>query len=467
MEKNKINKKKSNKGIKNLIISIIVLFLFVGIPFLFLNYQSRKTGMTIGQVLQRKMNRTSTTDSLPGEKLITNLIGEKIDFLVPGSIGQTFTEQPQISNIAVADLDGDGLLDVIVCDTKNNFVSWIQQYPAGVFTETILTKDLIAPAHVQIIDFDKDGDKDIMVAVLGLLFPSNDKIGSVVILENDGKCNFRKHVIIDKIARVSDERAGDLDGDGDMDLAVAQFGYDDGETRWIENLGNWSFKSHILQSLSGPINVEIVDMDNDGDLDIVSVVSQEWEEIYCFENDGKGDFQPRLLWGSTNEDFGSSGIYICDLNKDGKPDILYTNGDAFDYIPPRGRPWHGVQWLENKGNLNFEFHRICNFIGSYSARPADIDNDGDIDLFAVSAFNLWDNPDSQSFIWLENTGNMQFMKHNIANSPTHLLTLETGDFNNDGLTDFVTGGMHTFPPYDRMGRVTLWMNNGALLSGKK
>lgn len=61
---------------------------------------------------------------------------------------------------------------------------------------------------------------------------------------------------------------------------------------------------------------------------------------------------------------------------------------------------------------------------------------------------------------------MQFKKHNIANSPTHLLTLESGDFNNDGLIDFVTGGMHTFPPYDRMGRVTLWMNNGVLSGGK-
>jgi hypothetical protein len=332
----------------------------------------------------------------------------------------------------------------------------------GVYTEKILASDLIAPAHVQVIDFDKDGDKDLIVAVLGMLFPSNDKIGSVVILENDGKCNFKKHVVAEKIARVSDVRAGDLDGDGDMDLAVAQFGYDDGETRWIENLGNWNFKSHILQSLSGPINVEIVDMNNDGYRDIVSVVSQEWEEIYCFVNDGKGNFKPKLLWGSNNEDFGSSGIYICDLNQDGKPDILYTNGDAFDYIPPRGRPWHGVQWLENKGNLNFEFHRICNFIGSYSVRPADIDNDGDIDLFAVSAFNLWDSPESQSFIWLENIGNTQFKKHDIANAPTHLLTLEPGDFNNDGLTDFVTGGMHTYPPYDRMGRITLWINNGAL-----
>lgn len=462
----KEDRKKPKKGIKNFIILIIILLILIGIPILILNYQSRKSGMSMSKVIQRKMNRTSTTDSLPGGKLTTNLVGEKIDFLVPQPIGFKFTEPPQISNIAVADLDGDGLLDVIVCDARNNFVSWIRQYPAGVYTEKILATDLMAPAHVQVIDFDKDGDNDIIVACLGNLFPSNDKIGSVVILENDGKCNFKKHVIVDKIARVSDVRAGDLDGDGDMDLAVAQFGYDDGETRWIENLGNWKFKSHILQSLSGPINVEIVDMNKDSYPDIVSVVSQEWEEIYCFVNDGKGNFKPKLLWGSNNEDFGSSGIYICDLNKDGKPDILYTNGDAFDYIPPRGRPWHGVQWLENKGNLNFEFHRICNFIGAYNVRPADINNDGNIDLFAVSAFNLWDNPESQSFIWLENNGKMQFKMHNIANSPTHLLTLEYGDFNNDGLMDFVTGGMHTYPPYDRMGRITLWMNNG-LLSRKK
>ena len=109
---------------------------------------------------------------------------------------------------------------------------------------------------------------------------------------------------------------------------------------------------------------------------------------------------------------------------------------------------------------------ICNFIGSYSARPADIDGDGDLDLFAVSAFNLWDNPESQSFIWIENIGNMQFKKHDITNTPSHLLTLEPGDFNNDGLTDFVTGGMHTYPPFDRLGRITLWMNNGALKQKK-
>jgi hypothetical protein len=465
MQKDNRSARNRNKGLKNILLLAIVLFLIIGIPYLLISYQASQKGMTKSEVINRIMNRTGPKDKGSVET-VNAPVGAKIDFLNPIPVGQKFTDPPFISNVQVSDLDADGLLDIIACDCKSNSVNWIRQSPVGVYTETVIADGLNAPAHVQIIDFDKDGDKDIMVAVLGLIFPSNDKIGSVVILENDGTNHFIKHVVAEKIARVSDVRAGDLDADGDMDLAVAQFGYDDGETRWIENLGKWQFKSHILQNLSGPINVEIIDIDKDGDLDIISLVSQEWEEIYCYINDGKGNFISKLLWGSSNEDFGSSGIYICDLDKDGDDDILYTNGDAFDYIPPQGRPWHGVQWLENKGNLNFEFHRICNFMGAYNARPYDIDNDGDLDLFCVSGFNLWDKPESQSFIWLENTGKMKFVLHDIASSPTHLLTLELGDFNNDGLMDFVTGGMHAYPPFDRMGRVTLWINNGKLAPKK-
>jgi hypothetical protein len=436
------------------VVATAAIVLIVGLPLIFLQHQSSKTGKTWMQVLGKFFTRDDA-----GETFVNAAKGKKIDFLTSQPIGDKFTTPPQISNIQAVDLDNDGLLDVVGCDVLNNKIFWIRQFPAGVYTEHVLADSLRATSHIQAIDFDKDGDLDLIVSSLGMLFPSNDKIGSIIVLENDGKMNFTKHVIIDGIARASDVRAGDLNGDGLLDLVAVEFGYDDGETRWLENQGNWKFTSHILQSLSGGINCELIDIDDDGDLDIVTLISQEWEEIYLFVNNGKGEFESKLLYGSTNEDFGSSSISLVDLNKDGKIDILYTNGDAFDYIPPRPRPWHGVNWLESKGNYKFEFHRIANFGGAYGARALDVNHDGHLDIVAVSAFNLWENPSAQSIIWLENDGRMNFIPHDIANSPTHILSLSLGDFNNDGEIDIVTGGMHVYPPYNRMGRVTLWTNN--------
>jgi hypothetical protein len=445
---------------KKLLNPLLALIILVGIPVVFLAYQSKKTGKTWSQIIWKP-----TTADIESSQFSQH--GEKIDFLIPKPIGNEFTEPPMISHLQVVDLNNDGFQDVVVCDVTQNSVTLVQQDSTGGFEETILADKILAPSHVQVIDFDQDGYLDLVVSLLGMLFPNNDKIGSVVILENDGQMNFVKHVAIEKVSRASDARAGDLDGDGDMDLATIHFGYDDGETRWLENLGNWKFKNHVIQTLSGGVNCELYDFDNDGDLDIVTIVSQEWEEIYLFVNDGRGNFQARLISGISNSDFGSSGISLEDLDQDNDMDILYTNGDAFDYIPPRPRPWHGVNWLENTGNSNFTFHRIANFGGAFNARPLDIENDGDKDIFVVSTFNQWEIPKSQSFIWLENDGDMNFERHDIANSPTHILPLEMGDFNNDGQIDFVTGGMHAYPPYDRMARVLLWYNNWSETTGDR
>ena len=360
-----------------------------------------------------------------------------------------------IAYVAVADLDADGLSDILVCDAFRNLVAWVRQSPRGTFTEHTLAT-VRAPAHAEAVDIDRDGDLDVLVASLGFLHPNNARIGAVLVLENDGQQHFTVRTLVDQVARVADARAADLDGDGDLDVSVAGFGYDDGETSWLENTGGWRFTMHVLQRLSGGINALPADLDGDGRQDIVALISQEWEEIWAFVNGGNGRFTPRLLWGSTNPDFGSSWITMVDLDRDGDSDILYANGDAFEYAPPNSRPWQGVQWLENKGRFAFELHRIVSLQGATSPQAADLDGDGDLDVLLVTANNDWNDPTAASLVWLENDGTQRFTRHDVASSPTHLNTVSTGDIDGDGRPEAVTGGMHISRPYDRLGRVTLW-----------
>ena len=384
-------------------------------------------------------------------------------FFVASKIGSEIGEKqkPRIANVRAEDLDQDGLLDVIVCDVRRHAVRWIRQSPRGVFVEQPCGQMVRAPAHAEPTDIDQDGDMDLLVASLGRLYPTNDKIGSVVVLENDGRMAFVNHVIAEKIPRTSDVRGGDLDGDGDMDLAVTMFGAFDGGTGWLENTGGWRFKLHWLQHLAGPINCEIADIDKDGDLDIAVLVSQNWEEIYIFLNDGQGSFTPRVVYGATNEDYGSSHMRLVDLDRDGDLDILYTNGDSWDFDPPRPQPWHGVQWLENTGPLQFVFHRITDLGGVYAALPFDVDADDDLDIVALSMFNDWENPDAQSIVLLENDGQCRFVRHDMETRPTHIQTGDWGDFDGDGHVDFVTGGMYTFKPFGQISRLLLWRNRTA------
>ncbi len=437
---------------------LITPIILIGVPLAMLAYEVRRTGLSYGDVLARIARQSQEGEAQEVQAGFGK--AEKIDFLGPQPIGfpPRGHEKPTIAHVAIYDLDQDGLKDVLVCDVLHRRVTWIRQDPANVYTETQIGDEVAGPAHVEAYDMDFDGDLDVLVSSMGVILPNNDRIGKAIIFENDGQQNFTTHVLAQRIARVNDMRPGDLDGDGDIDIAVGQFGYDQGEIRWMENKGNWHFESHTLLNLSGTIHTPVVDLDNDGDLDIVALVSQEWEEVYAFENDGKGSFKTRLLYGVADADFGSSGIGLADLDADGDTDILWANGDAFVATDYRPVPSHGVQWLENCGGMNFVFHRLGDFPGAYDPCAADLDGDGDLDVLAVSGFNYWERPGSQSMMWWENLGEHKFVGRNLAEAPTHLITCDVADMNGDGKIDVVTGSMNLYPPFDRMGRVTLWLN---------
>ena len=377
-------------------------------------------------------------------------------------IGGPVVGLPWIAQVKAVDLDQDGDTDFVACDSKLSKVFWIRQTAPGSFEETLIAEDMKAPVHIDPVDLDQDGDLDLLVACMSFIFPNNDAIGAIIALENLGQERFRKRILLDQVARVSDVRAADLDGDGNLDLAVGQFGYDQGEIRWMKQVAPWEFESETLLRLSGTINVCIDDFNEDGTPDIAAIVSQQWEEIHLFENDGKGRFTSRVLWGSTNEDYASASLVACDLNQDNRPDLLFSNGDGFGPTPnPGPRPWHGVQWLENMGNGQFEYRRIGDLPGAYSPRAADLDDDGDLDVAAVSSFNDWSRPTAESLVWFENVNAGEFKRHTLSNTPIQLLALDVGDFTSSPGLEIASGGFHAYPPYERLSRILLWTRKDA------
>lgn len=344
---------------------------------------------------------------------------------------------PLIVNAKTIEINLKSNKALLISDAEKNEITLLSQIQ-GKWQETVLTKANV-PVNTEVIDYDNDGDKDVIIAVLGDFPPSEKLVGEVVLLTQISPGKFQRSVLLNKVGRITDVRAADLDGDNDLDIAVSIFGGGFvGELAWLENAGNGSHIKHTILKGSGALNVTPVDINNDGKIDLVSLIAQEHEVIVAMINKGKGKFQQVRLGQAPHPMFGSTSMKLVDMDNDNDLDLLFTNGDAND-LQMDPKPYHGVQWSENKGNLTFVYHDIGRFYGASNAVAGDLDNDGDIDVVASSWHNYWQDPQRQSVIWFENNGKQQFTRHNISNSPRSIVSLELKDITGDNHLDIIAG----------------------------
>jgi len=221
-------------------------------------------------------------------------------------------------------------------------------------------------------------------------------------------------------------------------LLLYSGGGDVGELAWLENQGKGKHTKHSIVKIPGALNASPVDLNNDGKMDIVSLITQELEMIVALINKGDGTFQQVPLAQAPHPMYGSTSMRLVDMDGDKDMDVLFSNGDALD-LQPDPKPYHGVQWMENMGNMKFQFREIGRFYGTSIAVPGDLDSDGDIDIVAASWNNYWEDPERQSLIWFENDGKQNFSRHNILHEPQSIVTIELKDVTGDDRLDIIAG----------------------------
>jgi hypothetical protein len=183
------------------------------------------------------------------------------------------------------------------------------------------------------------------------------------------------------------------------------------------------------------------DLDADGRTDIVALVAQQHEQVMAYMNEGPGKaFRAELLYAAPHPNWGSSGIQVVDLDRDGDADVLMTNGDMFD--DRLLKPYHGIQWLENTGKRPFTAHPLARLPGVHRAVAADLDGDGDLDVVAA-AFTAGTVGGAEaklpSLVWLEQTRRGRFERRTLEVANPVRATLDVGDVDQDGDLDIVTG----------------------------
>jgi hypothetical protein len=314
------------------------------------------------------------------------------------------------------------------------------------------------------VDLDGDGIKDILVACLGEFLPTDRRCGKVVWLRGDKSGRFTPITLLEGVGRVADVRAADFNGDGKLDLVVAVFGWRRvGSIVVLENrTTDWDnplFVAHEIDPRHGAIHVPVADLNRDGKPDFVALLSQEHETIVAYLNEGNFRFRQEVIYTAPHPAYGSSGIELVDLDGDGDLDVLYTNGDSMDSNLIRSD--HGVHWLENRGRFPFVHHRLTTMYGAHRAVAADFDGDGDLDVLAVSFLPEKMFPyqqDLDSIVLLEQVAPGKFVRHSLQQGACDHATCAVGDLFGTGRIDFATGNF-TFSNR-ATDSLTIWRNLG-------
>ena len=268
--------------------------------------------------------------------------------------------------VSACDLDGDGDADVLTVADGWGGVRWCENEGNGSFPNwELLWGQPFSPMGViaaDAVDYDGDGDTDLLAC--NELFLNHRRI---ILVENIGSGSFQttfEFVVSTTNFALAPIRmeavAADLNGDGLVDLAYSS--RDTTHIGWHQNLGGNQFADQVnLGSVSQPWSLEVVDLDQDGDSDVLSA-GHASGRVFWLENDGSGVFGPRQM--ITTEALGVASVMAGDMDGDGDLEVVSASrfpekiawhenlmgaGDVSSYCSASANSSGGSAWIARQG----------------------------------------------------------------------------------------------------------------------
>lgn len=363
-------------------------------------------------------------------------------------------------NDFIGDVDGDGDPDVVSCTRYSGAVWWFQN--SGGSSPTFTTRQIDTHGDCRSVyaaDLDGDGHTDLLSA-------SAIGAGEVRWYKNNGAAtpSFTKRTIPTTAVDFFSVSAADINGDGRMDIltGAGPSGPSSNQLAWHENKGGNppTFVEHqISLSPVWPHSVKTVDLNNDGELDLV-VGFMDGRAAAWYENDGAStpSFVQHML--PTPAGHGVVKVDVGDINSDGAVDIAVALNDTGG----------GVAWLKSSGGTTPTFARYTveasSSMDALAVSLGDVDGDGDLDVLGAPRYFAGGDVYSSDFAWYENRGGATptFVKHVMStvpetpNTATFISALDMlpADFNADGKLDILARE----DTYDYPARLMWYENRG-------
>jgi hypothetical protein len=369
-------------------------------------------GKTIGDV---------NGDGLPDLTVGGNESGELVWYEAPTwkksvvARGQAFT-----TDHAVADIDHDGRNDIV--SLTDNALLWFRN---PMWTSIMI--DRVALHDVEVVDLDGDGDLDI-VGRNQSAFGGQAK--SVFLYRQGAPDSWRRFELFGPDGEGL--RVSDLNGDGKPDLIV--------NGAWFENPGviggQWIIHQFSKSWIWPHTYIAVGDINGDGRADIAMSPAEKAGQHYhlsWFE----APADRTTLWPEhvveSHVEAVRHFIGITDVDNDGRNDLISAQmhqGHGPDAVVVYRNQWRGEDWDRS----------VISTEGSHSMQIADIDRDGDVDLFGAN----WSGDNQDIVLWRNkicDVGEQQWKRHVIdAERPWRAIFIASADINGDGLQDIVTGG---------------------------